>query len=263
MTIEERLKQHYDSINIDGSKFLLSLQGSQNYGLSYKNSDIDTKMIVIPSLKEIALNKKQASFTHVMENEEHCDVKDIRQMFLCFKKQNINFLEVLFSKYQIKNNYFEEEIEKLFKLKEQIAHYDNYAFLNCCAGMSYEKFNALKKPYPTTKWKIDKWGYDGKQLHHIMRMENFVVGYIKGLPFEKCLTYFPIHPYEELMEAKRNEYSLDKAESLALAAVESLNKIRENYIKNTSRKIDSYVSEEMDNILVAVLKKQLIKEVKE
>lgn len=96
-----------------------------------------------------------------------------------------------------------------------------------------------------------------------MRMENFVVGYIKGLPFEECLTYFPIYPYEELMEAKRNKYSLDKAESLALAAVESLNKIRENYIKNTSRKIDSYVSEEMDNILVAVLKKQLIKEVKE
>ena len=34
----------------------LVLQGSQNYGLDYEGSDIDTKLIVTPTFKEIAMN---------------------------------------------------------------------------------------------------------------------------------------------------------------------------------------------------------------
>ena len=64
------------------------LQGSQNYGLDYENSDIDTKIIVLPSFEDIILNKQPISTTSVLPNDEHLDVKDIRLMFDCFKKQN-------------------------------------------------------------------------------------------------------------------------------------------------------------------------------
>ena len=72
----------------------IGLQGSQNYGLDlytdeYK-SDIDTKAIVIPSLEDVVMNRKPISTTHVLPNNEHLDIKDIRLYFDNFKKQNIN-----------------------------------------------------------------------------------------------------------------------------------------------------------------------------
>ena len=77
----------------------LFLQGSQNYNLDYEGSDIDTKVIVIPNFTDFVLNAKPISTTHIMENDEHVDFKDIRLMFDCIKKQNVNFVEILFTPY--------------------------------------------------------------------------------------------------------------------------------------------------------------------
>ena len=51
----------------------LFLQGSQNYNLDTKESDIDTKLIITPSLRELAMNEKPVSTTHVRANNEHID----------------------------------------------------------------------------------------------------------------------------------------------------------------------------------------------
>ena len=45
------------------------LQGSQNYGLDYEGSDIDTKCITTPTFKEIALARKPLSTTHIRAND--------------------------------------------------------------------------------------------------------------------------------------------------------------------------------------------------
>ena len=79
--------------------FGVFLQGSQNYGLSYEGSDIDTKSIILPSFRDLCLNKKEFSTTHVRKNGSHLDIKDIRGMFACFLKSNINFLEIIFTDY--------------------------------------------------------------------------------------------------------------------------------------------------------------------
>ena len=73
------------------------LQGSQNYQLDLPSSDVDTKLIVVPSFKDIALNRKPVSTTHIRANEEHTDFKDIRLYMETFRKQNLNFLEILFT----------------------------------------------------------------------------------------------------------------------------------------------------------------------
>lgn len=80
-----------------------SWQGSQNYNLDYEGSDIDTKAIMLPSFSDFVLNAKPLSTTHIMENNEHVDFKDIRLMFDCIKKQNVNFVEILFTPYSIIN----------------------------------------------------------------------------------------------------------------------------------------------------------------
>lgn len=66
-------------------------QGSTNYGLDIETSDFDSKCIVVPTFKEIALAKKPVSTTHVLPNNEHCDGKDIRLYMETFRKQNLEF----------------------------------------------------------------------------------------------------------------------------------------------------------------------------
>ena len=80
--------EYFDKRNIVG----LFLQGSQNYGLDYEGSDIDTKLIVVPTLKDIAMNNKPISTTYVRPSDSaHTDLKDVRLYMETFKKANINF----------------------------------------------------------------------------------------------------------------------------------------------------------------------------
>ncbi len=83
--------------------FVIALQGSQNYHMDDEHSDIDTKVLAIPNMEDLIFNKKPISHTLIMENEEHVDCKDIRLYFNTFRKQNINFVEILFSDYVIVN----------------------------------------------------------------------------------------------------------------------------------------------------------------
>ena len=62
--IFKRLKEHLqEALTIFPKDKILGIfiQGSQNYGLDYEGSDIDTKCIVLPTLEDICLNKKATS----------------------------------------------------------------------------------------------------------------------------------------------------------------------------------------------------------
>lgn len=262
--IAEGLVRHvaeFEKCYPDLEMFALVLQGSQNYGLDiytedYK-SDIDTKVLIIPSLEDVVMNKKPVSTTHVLSNNEHLDIKDIRLYFDNFKKQNINFIEILFSKFCIVNPQYKDLWEELVAGREDIAHYNTNQALRCMAGMSMEKKKALCHPYPSLIDKIEKYGYDGKQLHHIIRMYDFIMAYtLDGNKYENCLTFLPHR--EEMMKAKLNEYTLEEAIELAdyydnatnyikntnlkendeinLSAIDLLNKIQYNVIKRKLRK---------------------------
>lgn len=148
--IFQRLKDDYDLVSSMGYTVLgVFLQGSQNYNLDYAGSDIDTKAVVLPSFEGFVFNKQPVSTTHILESNEHIDVKDIRLMHDCFRKQNINFVEILFTKYKYMNPEFEDLYSAMFENREKIAHYNNYAAINCIAGMVYEKHKAMEHPYPT------------------------------------------------------------------------------------------------------------------
>ena len=165
----------------------IALQGSQNYGLDYEGSDIDTKCVVLPTFDEIVDNRKPVSLTHIMENEEHCDVKDIRLMFDCYKKQNVNFVETLFTDYIWINPMYKEEVEYLLSHREDIARYCPYRAVKCMKGMVLEKRHALQHPYPNKIATLEQYGYDPKQLHHIVRLYDFMVKYTNENSYKDCL----------------------------------------------------------------------------
>jgi predicted nucleotidyltransferase len=242
--IMNRIKEHLIDVRANGYQPLyLCLQGSQNYNLDYEHSDIDTKAMVVPTLREVVLNNKPVSITHVMENNEHCDLKDIRLMFNNFKKQNINFLEVLFSPYYWIDERYKKEFEQLRAHAEDIARYNEGAAVKCMLGMAREKYKAMEHPYPTLIDKIEKYGYDGKQLHHIVRLREFMERYISGEPFANCL----ISKHREyLIRLKKNEFPLKEARIIAETELSKMEKAVDNFLltKRTFNKdVDNFLAE--------------------
>ena len=244
--IMKRVKEHYDFAQKQGYEIVMvALQGSQNYGLDvytdeYK-SDIDTKAVILPKFKDFAKNKEPVSKTLILENNEHCDVKDIRVMFKTFEKQNVNFIEILFSKYIIINPKYQDLVKKLISMAEDISRINFNQALKCMAGMSKEKLKAMEHPYPTIKDKIDKYGYDPKQLHHIIRMNDFMKKYISGKPYRECLVPDNV---DYLKEIKTTPMPLKKARELALR----IDKETE-MIKNINLKIDNEIRQDViDNL---------------
>ena len=212
-TINNRVVDHYNYLVAAGYEVAgIFLQGSQNYNLDYEGSDIDTKAIVLPSFKDFVAGKEPVSTTIILENNEHIDVKDIRKMFECFDHSNINFLEILFTKYRFINPKYSRLLADLFINKERICFYDKKRLFNSCCGMCEQKMNALKHPYPSLLEKIEKFGFDPKQLHHIVRLWEFTDRIIHGESFQSALIPHFIAP---LLDLKRGSVPLATAEIMA------------------------------------------------
>lgn len=261
--INKRVQEHYEYIKDKYDVVYLGLQGSQNYELDvydeeYK-SDIDTKAIVLPSFEDFVYNKAPISKTIVLPNNEHIDVKDIRVMFETFKKQNVNFIEILFTKYKIINKEYQDLVGILLDNKEQIAHLNINQALRCMAGMSMEKLKALQHPYPTIVDKIEKYGYDPKQLHHILRMNDFIKKYATGARYEECL--IPDNK-EYLIKIKKGILSEKEAVDLAIKTDDETKGIKEKYLSEKDE-IFNMPIEILDYVKLNVLKRKFKKELKE
>lgn len=260
--IFNRLQSDFDYVTSLGYKVLgVFLQGSQNYNLDYEGSDIDTKVIVIPSFEDFVLNRKPASTTLILPSNEHVDVKDIRLMHECFRKQNINFIEILFTKYKYLNPKYADLYQPMFDNNEKIAHYNNYAAVNCIAGMVYEKHKAMEHPYPTLIEKIEKYGYDNKQLHHIIRCEEFLTRYITGVPYAECL--IPFDPKWLVSIKSSYIYSLEEARQMANTMENLVKGKKQEYMDTHPLVIDSEVDEIMNGVLFDVLKHGFKEEINE
>lgn len=248
----DRLSSDYELLVGMGFEVVgVFLQGSQNYLLDYENSDIDTKAIVLPKFEDFVLNKPPVSTTHILPNNAHIDIKDIRTMFDCFKKQNINFIEILFTKYQKFNKKYKYLFQPLIDNREIIARYNNYASINCIAGMSLEKYKALKHPYPNLVDKIEKYGYDAKQLSHIIRLNEFIKNYIDGKPYADCLIS---NQRNYIIDVKRFMYPLDIAEKIAFELMTETVDIKTKYMMTHSVSINKEAENLLKDVLLNIMK---------
>lgn len=255
----ERLKDDYEYLYAHGyTPLFVAVQGSDNYNLSDEYSDIDTKAVVIPNFEDVCLNRKPVSTTHVLEDNSHLDIKDIRLMHECFLKQNINFLEVLFTPYRIVNRDFDELYTPIFQLAEEVAHYNNYKAVQAIAGMVFEKYKYLLKETPAQAEDIHKYGYAPKQLHHMIRCHDFLVKYISGCSYVDCLK---VRNAEELIKIKRGSLPCNEAMITARFMYEGTNRLKKLYMQNVPLKINESVKDILQNCLINVFKKHFMKQI--
>ena len=263
-TVNERVREHYNEATEyfnEDQIVLCALQGSQNYGLELPNSDVDTKLIVVPTFKDIALNAKPVSTTHVRENNEHIDFKDIRLYMETFRKQNLNFLEILFTPYQIINPDYKPEWDRLLEEREGIARMNPWRAVKSMKGIALEKYHAMEHAYPTKLAVLEKFGYDGKQVHHLLRVADYLERYIAGEPYEQCLIPTPAKR-DHLMDYKQQLIPLDEARAEATRTLEHIIKIADNFCELTQDNEDSEMRALLQDVSYDIMKIAVEKELK-
>lgn len=262
--IMKKLKQRYNYLESQGYQVLyIALQGSQNYNMDlytedYK-SDLDCKAIILPKIDEFISNKSPVSTTIVLDNNEHIDIKDIREMFSLFRRQNVQFLEILFTEYRIINKDYKEYVLDLIKMREDIAMINTRNIFNGISGIAKQKYVALCHPYPSIIDKIEKYGYDGKQLHHLIRLSQFIRNLDSGMSFKESLTYFDDDIRQLCIDTKLNKYSLEEAKQLAdiyLAKVDEV-KAKYSYLHTDD---NEFILEKLNKIKEQILKLSFTRE---
>ena len=260
MAVKERLMEHLAEARqyfAEEQIVGIFLQGSQNYGLDLPGSDVDTKLIVVPSFKDICLNRKPVSTTHVRANDEHIDWKDIRLYMETFRKQNLNFLEILFTDYYWINPMYEEQWMRLVQKREEIAHMNPWRAVKSMKGIAMEKYHAMEHEYPSKVNVLAKWGYDPKQLHHLLRVEEYLGRYIAGENYAGCLRP---HDPEYLVSVKRGKYDLDTARVIANTAIDNVVRIADAFCSQTSDKEDKVMRELLEDVSYNVMRIAVEKE---
>lgn len=260
--VYKQVNDHYNealTLFPDSRIVALCLQGSQNYGLDCEGSDVDTKLIVVPTFKDIVFNKKPVSTTHIRANEEHIDIKDLRLYFQTFVKQNLNFLEILFTNFSIVNSMYEDWWDVLLDNREKIARMNPYRAVKSMKGIAAEKFYAMEHRYPSKVEVLDKWGYDPKQLHHLLRIEEYLARYIDGELYANCL-----HPHcaEYLIDVKRGRYKLDEARAIADAALEHITLMANNFCSKTEDKVDPEAQDILNKVQYEIMRRAIADEFK-
>ena len=256
--IMEQLNRHYqEALTLFPEDRIVGvfLQGSQNYGLDYEGSDIDTKCIVLPTLEDLIFNRKPVSTTHVLPNEEHLDLKDVRLYFQTFRKQNLNFMEILFTKYKIVNPTYEPMWNRLIENNEQIARYNPVGAVKTMKGIAMEKYHAMEHRYPSKVDIIDKWGYDGKQLHHLLRVGEYLDRYVAGEPYADCLLTKKADLLKKVKDMSNPLYTLDVARTIAGIQLGTINAVVDRFIeKHKDDPVDWHVDVLLDDVQRDIMK---------
>lgn len=262
MDTMHRVLEHYDEAKTlfpEDRIVGIFLQGSQNYGLDLPTSDVDTKLIVVPTFQDIALNTKPVSTTHVRANDEHIDLKDIRLSVETFRKQNLNFMEILWTDYFVVNPLYTEQWNRLMEVREQIARMNPYRAVKSMKGVALEKYHAMEHPYPTKLDLIEKYGFDGKQVHHLIRVDDYLTRYIAGESYESCMKPSS-HLVDHMLAYKRHEIPLEVAREEAKAVLAHVELVADEFCATTFDNEDHNMRELLQDVSYNIMKIATLKE---
>jgi predicted nucleotidyltransferase len=244
---KEALKEHKQVLEQAGYKeeniLGVFCYGSQNYGISTEHSDWDTKAIIIPSYSDLIFKPATSKELH-LPNGEHCEVKDIREFVKNLYKQNINFVEILFTDYFVLNETFKDIWEETFmQYKEDIARYDvNKAILS----MSHQAYHTLKQ--------AENGANPCKKLANVARLIYFLQRYLRGEDYLDCLRPALVD-HNRIYKLKTQPKTIASYET----TIEMFKMILEGY---KEANYEYYNCEDIQKELESMIKKAIMKMIK-
>lgn len=215
-----RLQEHYELAKEkgDGEIFAIFLQGSQNYvdDLFFEGSDVDSRAIYLPSMKDICLSKDISQPERILANGEHIDRFDVRKFLKLIQTPGINNYENLFTEYVIVNPKYQSFYDRLVTIKEDIVRIDEKKFLMATSGLSKRDMLSLQKRTGGEDYDIESLGYSRKRLSNIIRFNETIKAYVNNKPFSECLKSMD---QELIYKIRRTEYyTLEEALEIAKQA---------------------------------------------
>lgn len=241
--IEQALLEHKQAVLAAGFKeenlLGIFLYGSQNYGTETEDSDVDTKAIIIPTFEELVFNRP-VSKELTLPNNEHCEVKDIREIVNNFRKQNINFIEILYTDYFWLNPKFEDIWYNFFiDIKENISHYD---IQKCVQSISHQALHTIKQDRNNPK-----------KISNARRLQLFLDLYSCGFQYIDCLV--PVgHDKLVIMELKKGIYKYSDE------TIDNMIKHFEDFTKTElkiSEKVQNEIDKHMNDGIITLIKRNL------
>lgn len=268
-TYHEQLLKQKELLESQGYNVAyICIYGSQNYGLDmysdeYK-SDIDMKTVVVPTLDDLVYNSKPVS-TVVDTEWGQCDIKDIRSYFQTLLKANPAYIETLFTEHHIVDDKFTDEFDAIFTNRELLVSTLKAQLIRAMYGMMCEKEKAMCHPYPSIVDKIEKYGYDGKQVHHIYRLLLMMKDYfVKG--FNMSESFKPNESEVKfLMDLKLNKLALEEALELVQKWMLEAKELKEKILSEIDEgRLDYSIRDKFlklsQDIIKSKIKQEVIKE---
>lgn len=169
----------------------------------------------------------------------------------CFRKQNLNFVEVLFTNYKWENPLYSEQWDRLVKDRERVAHYSPWSAVKTMKGIALEKYHAMEHEYPSKVEVLAKYGYDPKQVSHLVRVYDFISEYVKGKPYEECLR----PPQAEfILDIKLGKYTLEQARDIAKTHIDKVVTIADSFCEQVSKHFDLEVENLLNDVQYNIMK---------
>ena len=244
--INKILKQEYKVLSKQYSVLGVFLCGSQNYGLAAEDSDVDTKAVIVPSLNDLIL-ASPVSRTIKFDCGE-CDVKDVREMVKNVKKQNVNFVETLFTDYHYISPGFKFAFDDLIAKRERIAHMDERNAVNCMAGLTEQSFRRMLTKTEKTAADIEKYGYHRKSLMNTFKAAAMLDKYVAGDKYEDVLDC------SKYAQIRTSVFPAPKAAKIAAEMAKRAKAAGDTYIKERDPQTDETLSGWLDDWLFDLIR---------
>lgn len=223
MELTDWLREARDVLTAQGyTCAYLAIYGSQNYGLALDTldyrSDVDVKCAVLPSLSQLAREESVPPVTLDWRGGQ-IDVKDARRFVEVAMRMNPAYLETLVTPHALA---LCPAFETVRAQVQPLLERDPAGFLQACCGMGRQKVKALCHPYPAAMEKLRRFGYDGKQAHHLYRLLLVMRAFCET---GRYVLEPPASERDFLLALKRNELPLDRVQALTadwLAQMETI-----------------------------------------
>lgn len=132
-----------------------------------------------------------------------------------------------------------------------------YRAVKSMKGIAMEKYYAMEHKYPSKVDVLKKFGYDPKQLHHLLRVEEYLGNYIAGESYEDCLRP---RDAEFLVNVKRGHFSLESARLMADITIAKVERMADAFCEHTENKVDPEAQTLLDEVQYNIMKQALAKE---
>lgn len=218
-----RVREHYEiAKSIFPEELIIGvfLYGSQNYNMGDEQSDVDTKVLVAPSLADVVCARRPVAFEHHCENGEHINFVDVREFVHQVLKQNPNTLELLFTEYYVLNPVFKGVWFDIWKYREEATHINPHKAVDTMRHMANKEYHHMEKN-----------GFDCKKLATMLRLEKAIGDYMLGAKYENVLKS---EQADFFLRTKRGNFIDNNEQGMRFSreTYEATNRIADRYLEH-------------------------------